>query len=68
MLYFIANVICLSLGGKKIYLNNIFYKNIYAIFKSIILIQLSVRLCVCDHWTHRLRDGKKKSDGGRREK
>ncbi len=24
--------------------------------------------CVCDHWTHRLRDGKKKSDGGHKEK
>ncbi len=35
-----------------------------------------MRLCVCDHWTqsvcacwtHRLRDGKKKSDGGHKEK
>jgi hypothetical protein len=27
-----------------------------------------VRLWVYDHWTHRLRDGKKKNDGGRKEK
>ncbi len=39
------------------------------IFEPIVYyINSLVCACVCDHWTHRLRDGKKKSDGGCREK
>jgi hypothetical protein len=45
MLYFIANAIYLTNGGKKNYLNNILDKNIDAIFKLGLGLKEGVKAC-----------------------